>query len=190
MISFGGSKSVYLVGGICLDLCMDFHITATSVLKPHQQNALSRSGQNDRPAGGDKFPPLVQSFEHLSNLCRCETGWILLIPLWLIVTGYSGLGQRQYQANIINALLSKNAKHAQWRRLWRALITIKWHFSGRLSRCGTKTAPTGQKGVLCDEQQHQAQEGIQNQSWTAWVWRGPGEMEFQKSLLRSTKPRK
>ena len=42
----------------CLDLCMDFHIAATSVLKPHQQNALSRSGQNDGPAGGDKIPLL------------------------------------------------------------------------------------------------------------------------------------
>ena len=43
----------------------------------------------------------------LSNRCRCETGWILLTQLWLIVMGCSGLGQRQYQANIRNALLSK-----------------------------------------------------------------------------------
>ena len=45
---------------------MDFHIAATSVLKSHQQNALSGSGQNDGPGGGEKFPnflkALVKSF--------------------------------------------------------------------------------------------------------------------------------
>ena len=55
----------------CLDLCMDFHIAATSVLKPHQQNALSGSGQNDGPAGGDKIPLLDQSFE---DSCQIVVG--------------------------------------------------------------------------------------------------------------------
>ena len=50
---------------------MDFHIAATSVLKPHQQNALSGSGQNDGPAGGDKIPLLDQSFE---DSCQIVVG--------------------------------------------------------------------------------------------------------------------
>ena len=96
---------------------MDFHFTATTVLKPYQQNALPGSGENDRPAG---FPTLVQSFEGSCQIlfCRCETGWILLTLLWLIVTGCSGLGQNQYQANIIIAPVDLNAQHA-------SLLTMK-----------------------------------------------------------------
>ena len=82
-------------------LCMDFHIAATSVLQSHQQNALSGSGQNDRPGGGEKFPYFFEDAWQI--VCRCATGWILLTRLWLIVTACSGLGQTQYQANIINA---------------------------------------------------------------------------------------